>query len=85
MIRQRIDITASSIVVGVQLINKIFSKEERSLFTYHPKALFDSKMYMFISKNIPNAQKFADSFDQGLRKLKKSGRYERIIAEFLYK
>jgi len=85
MIKHRIDITASSIVVGVQLINKLFSKQERTLFTYHPKALFDSKMYMLISKKIPNAQKLADSFDKGLKKLKDSGEYDRIIAEFLAK
>jgi len=85
MMKHRIDITASSTVVGVQLINKLFSKKERDLFTYHPKALFDSKMYMLISKKIPNAQELANTFDQGLIRLKKSGRYDRIIAEFLSK
>ncbi|NQY93769.1 MAG: transporter substrate-binding domain-containing protein [Campylobacteraceae bacterium] len=85
MLKHRIDITASSIVVGTQLINKIFTKENRTLFTYHPKVLLDSKMYMLISRKIPNAQKIADSFDRGLKRLKKSGRYDKIIATFLSK
>jgi len=83
LLKHRMDITPSSIATAYYFINKLFTKEERSLFTYHPRAIFDSEMYMLISKNIPDAQELADSFDQGLRKLKKSGRYDQIIAEFL--
>ncbi len=83
ILNHRIDITPYGVEVGYYLINKIFSKEERALFTHHPKALLDSKMYMLISRAIPNAQKLADTFDQGLRKLKKSGRYDQIIQNHL--
>jgi len=83
LLKHRMDITPSSIATAYYFINKLFTKEERALFTYHPKAIFDSEMYMLISKNIPDAQELADTFDQGLIRLKKSGRYDQIIAEFL--
>jgi len=83
LLKKRIDIITSSLIVGKTFINKLFDQKTRKLFTYHPKALFDNKMYMLISKKVPNAQKLANSFDEGLHQLKKSGRYVQIIDEFL--
>jgi len=83
LLKHRIDLTTSSVIVGKTFINKLFEEKTRKLFTYHPKPLFGNKMYMLISKKVPNAQKLANKFDKGLRQLKESGRYEEIITGFL--
>ena len=78
----RFDVYATDLLVGLSLINDIFSSEEVALFTNHPKELFSENVYVVFSKKSPNAQEMADKFDKGLKKLKQTGRYEEIISNF---
>ncbi len=83
LIAHRIDIVPSTLIVGYNNINKMFTPAKAALFTNHPKPLIDADMFMLISKNIPNSQELADKFSNGLKKLKESGRYDQITADFL--
>jgi polar amino acid transport system substrate-binding protein len=48
---------------------------------FHPKKfLLQDQVILFSNKN-PNAQKLADAFDRGVKKLKASGRYAEIMGE----
>ncbi len=84
MLNKKIDITASSILVGYDIINKTFSKEQRTLFTHDQKPVFpETGAHLLISKKHPRAKELINTFDQGLKKLIKSGRYEQIIKNFM--
>lgn len=85
LLRNRIDLAPSDFYVGYNIINKMFTPDKAALFTNHPKSILHDGMYMFISKNIPDAQLLSDKFDKGLIQLKKSGRYEEIIEDFMTK
>ncbi|RDX35186.1 hypothetical protein DZA35_00740 [Arcobacter sp. HD9-500m-PIT-SAG03] len=84
ILNKEIDITASSILVGYDIINKIFSKEQTKLFTHDQKQVFpETGAHLLISKKHPRAKELINTFDQGLKKLIKSGRYEQIIKNFM--
>ncbi|NQY93487.1 MAG: transporter substrate-binding domain-containing protein [Campylobacteraceae bacterium] len=84
ILNKKIDITASSILVGYDIINKTFSKKQRNLFTYDQKPVFpETGTHLLISKKHPRAKELINAFDQGLKKLIKSGRYEEIIKNFM--
>ena len=81
----RIDIVPSTMIVGYNIINNMFTPAKAALFTNHPKALINADMFMLISKKIPNGHELADKFGKGLKKLKESGRYDQITTDFLSK
>ncbi|SLM31964.1 putative ABC-type amino acid transport/signal transduction systems, periplasmic component/domain [Desulfamplus magnetovallimortis] len=83
MLVGRIDVYQTSKVVGYATINKLFPPEEAKLFTNHPKAVEESEYYILFSKKTPNGQHFADKFDSGLKKIKESGLYDKILVKYL--
>ena len=80
----RIDVYQTSKTVGYVTINKLFSPAEAKLFTNHPKAYEVNEYYVLFSKKTANGKQLADKLDSGLRKLKESGAYDRIIAEYVH-
>lgn len=83
LLRERIDITPISIFVGKETIKQNFSRQEGDSITVHPTPLMSSPLHILISKEHPKAQDIVDAFNKGLKKLKKSGRYEVLINESL--
>jgi polar amino acid transport system substrate-binding protein len=79
LLKKRLDVFPTSFFVGYHQINMLFQANEAKLFTHHPKVLEEKNYYMVFSKNIPNAHQLIKSFDEGLIKLKESGRYNQII------
>ena len=78
----RIDVYQTSKIVGYTTINKLFSPDVAKQFTNHPKPAVKNEFFILFSKNIPNGQVLADKFDSGLAKLKESGVYDKIVAEY---
>ena len=76
----RIDVYQASRLVGYSIINKLFDPEKRKLFTHHPKIVDRNELYILFSKASPGGKKFKERFDSGLKKLKASGAYDRIIS-----
>jgi len=84
MANTRVDITASSVLVGYDIINKTFPKERVSLFTHNEKNIFpETGAHLLISKKHPRGKELMKKFDDGLKKLIKSGRYGQIIKNFM--
>ena len=77
----RIDVYQTSKIVGYATINRLFTPAEAKLFTHHPKPAVHNEFYILFSKKTPHGQNLADKFDSGLKKLKESGRYDRILAK----
>ncbi len=75
----RLDAYPASLIPGQVAIKKLFTPEEAEKFTYHKKPTFEDSMYALFSKNKPNGQALSDKFDEGLKQLKKSGRYDEIL------
>jgi len=85
LLRGRLDIVPADFYVGYNVIYKLYTPQKAALFTNHPKSILHDRMYLMISRHVSNAQEIADRFDKGLLKLKGTGRYDKIISEFLFK
>jgi len=85
LLLRRIDMVPADFYVGYNILYKLFTPQKAALFTNHPKSILHDRMYLMLSKHIYNSQQIADSFDKGLLKLKGSGRYDKIIDEFMFK
>jgi len=44
--------------------------------------LSDGKLYVGFSREVENSEAVRDAFDRGLRQLKKSGEYQKILETF---
>ncbi len=76
------DLFPCSLYVGYYQINMLFETSEASLFTHHPRPVFEGEpMYMLLKKNDPDSVVLAEKLDRGLVKLKESGRYDEILSE----
>ncbi|MEA1966829.1 MAG: transporter substrate-binding domain-containing protein [Thermodesulfobacteriota bacterium] len=67
--------------VGYFLLQKYFSKDEADSVTHHAKALRISHYALIFSKKIKTNRTNLKLFNQGLQKLKKSGKYELYYQE----
>jgi len=79
LLKKRIDTSTSTLIVGYNIINKLFPPQVSHLFTHHPKPLLTYSMHMLISKKNPNGKKLIEVFDRGLKRLKSTGRYSEIL------
>ena len=80
MLLGRIDVYQTSKSVGYSTINAMFSPEEAKLFTHHPKPVSQGEYFVLFSKKTPRGQELAAKFDEGLKKLKASGAYAKIMS-----
>lgn len=76
----RIDLYPLEIIVGYTTIHKVFSIANTRLLTNHPKAILESRYYLMFSKKVPakRLNKLLTDFNIGLKKLKRSGKYEQM-------
>jgi len=78
----RIDVYRTSKIVGYETINRLFSFEDAARFTHHPTVIEEDDYFILFSKNTPNGKHFALRFDSGLKQLKASGAYDKIIGVY---
>ncbi len=77
---ERIQIFPADYIVGEHLIKTNFNAQEANTLTYNPKALSGEKsMRLLVSRTIPDGKNLATKFDNGLKELKSSGRYQQIL------
>ncbi|OZG72330.1 hypothetical protein BTA51_16485 [Hahella sp. CCB-MM4] len=76
----RIDLFPVEMVVGYTTLYEIFPSSQARLITNHEKALLRSSYHVMISRNIPQerALKILSSFNEGIKRLKESGEYEKL-------
>ncbi len=77
----RIDIFPIEKQVGLTILQEHFSSEEINQLTIHPKSIYSFDPYLLLNKQNPENEKRIELFNQGLKELKQSGRYEEIMQE----
>lgn len=83
LLKGRIEVFPGEVMVTYAQIRDIFSEEQAALFTHHQKTVNDQPLYLLLSKKVPGSEEMRDRFNEGLRQLKESGRYDQIIADAL--
>lgn len=81
LLKGRIDIFPQDINAGYAMINKLFTKDEAQLFTYHPKPIKDEAFSLILSKNIKENKQLIEVFNRGLRRLRESGKIDQYLSE----
>ncbi len=83
LLKGRIDVFPGEVMVTYEQIRDTFSPEDAALFTHHAKPIIDKPLFVLLAKVVPGNERMRDLFNDGLRQLKASGRYDQIIADAL--
>ena len=81
LLSRRIDIFPNDPLVGLAQIRNNFNQQEIESITFHPRKFEQTTLHLLISKNSPNADQRLSAFNNGLSKLKKSGKMQKILSE----
>lgn len=82
LLRQRIKVFPMNVYTGYYMIHGKFSPEQAALFTHHPRPLKTSVYHVLFSRAVKKNEVKVKLFNQGLRQLKESGEYDKIIEEY---
>jgi polar amino acid transport system substrate-binding protein len=77
----RIEIFPNDPDVGTFQIKNLLPPESALLLTHSPKEFGKNALHLLFSKNSKRSAYFLDKFTTGLKKLKKSGRYEQMLQD----
>ncbi len=80
LIRKRIDLFPGAKQVILNLLKGEFH-ETKLPITYHPKPIHTEPYYLLISKKTKNGKGIVLSFNEGLKSIKKSGLYKKILQQ----
>ena len=83
LLKRRIEVFPGEVMVTYAQIRDTFTEDEAALFTHHDKPIHVQPMYLLLSKKVPTSEQMRDRFNEGLRLLKESERYDQIIADAL--
>lgn len=75
----RIDLFVVEQKVGEYILKRNFERQEIERLAFHPRPVRETYHYLIISKAAENAQSLVEQFNTGLRLLRQSGEYERIL------
>lgn len=75
---KRVQAVPSDLEVGYVLLQKIYGKDVQ-LFTHNPLPIQISEYHLAISRKTKNSQQLIDTFNEGLKQLRRSGRYNEIV------
>ncbi|MCJ8318822.1 MAG: transporter substrate-binding domain-containing protein [Colwellia sp.] len=78
----RIQIFLNDPAVGNAQIRNNLSADEADLLTHSPKEFGINTLHFIISKNKQGHQYYLDKFNEGMKKLKNSGRYQQMLNDF---
>lgn len=78
---KRIEIFPVPLETGYSIINNLFGPEEAKLFTHHPKPMYTYQNHLLVSRHHTNGPQIIERFNQGLKRIKQDGRYERFHME----
>ena len=82
LIHGRVDVYICNVAVGLYVLNKQIPKEDAALITYDDQPFMVETNHLIISRRVKEARALMDRFNQGLRQLKESGRYDELFEEF---
>ena len=82
LLRRRIKLLPMNVYTGYYTIREKFVHQKAALFTHHPRPLKTSVYHVLFSRAVMENAARVELFNQGLRQLKASGEYDRIIEEY---
>lgn len=82
---RRVQLVPSDLEVGYVLLHDIFGKKAVNEFSHNPTQIRISDYCLAISKKSKKAQEILETFNAGLAKLRKSGRYAEILKSWYAK
>ena len=65
--------------VGLDLLRREFSPDVAASVTYHPKPLREEPLFLLLTRRNPRSEERLRRFNQGLKELKASGRYDELV------
>lgn len=83
LLHKRIDLTPINLHVGYYLIDQHYSPETSRQFTHHPRELKTSMHHLLLPRSLEESAGRIETFNKGLRKIRKSGEYQRILDRHL--
>ncbi len=83
LLKGRIDVFPGEVMVTYEQIRDTFTQQEAAWFTHHAKPIVDKPLFVLLNKDVPGNEHMRDLFNEGLKQLKESGRYDQIIADAL--
>ena len=83
LLRGRIDVFPGELMVTYAQIRDTVAPKDAARFTHHKTVIVDKPMYVMLNKRLPRTARLRDAFNDGLRRLKQSGRYDEIVAAAL--
>lgn len=78
LLRRRIDLFPVEKFLGLALVKNSTNPNAASLIRYHPTPLLESTGHLLFSKAHPDTTKLLKAFNNGLIRLKESGRYDEL-------
>ncbi len=82
LLRHRIKVFPINFYTGFFMIQQHYDPQQAALFTHHPRPLKTSVYHVLFSRAVKENATRLGLFNQGLRQLKASGEYDRIIVEY---
>jgi polar amino acid transport system substrate-binding protein len=83
LLKGRIEVFPGEVMVTYAQIRDTFPEAEAALFTHHSRPIDKTPLHLLLSKNVQGNESMRDLFNEGLKRLKESGRYDQIIADAL--
>ncbi|MCF2859752.1 transporter substrate-binding domain-containing protein [Pseudoalteromonas sp. SMS1] len=81
LLKGRIDLFPIGLLPGQYLLEKNYHNEKNAL-NYLPKPLLTGTLHLLFLKNQPTSMRLLSIFDDGLAKIKRSGEYHAILAQY---
>jgi len=81
LLGRRFLVFVSNITAGYSMLNKMYDPDTVGLFTNNPKPVNESYNALILSKKNPHNQARILIFNQGLKKLRQSGKYDQFCKE----
>ena len=78
LLEERIDVSIFNTEVGYYLLRK-YAPQDFGTMTHHPRPLVATYGHLIFTKKRKDNKRLVDLFNKGLKKLKKSGEYDRIF------
>ena len=81
LLNNRIDAFPVSKDVGYAMITSNFLPREVKQFTHHSKPYDQTKFFLLLSRAVPENEQIVKKFNEGLAKLKSSGKYDKYLLD----
>ncbi len=81
LLESRIQIFPNDLEAGLQEIHKIFTPEQASLITYHPKPIKSAPHHLLLSKKVKQNKQMMELFNKNLKRLIENGKVKQYLTE----